>query len=838
MGIRGLFEASGEGWRKIRNLILPTPKTSTMSLSCQNLLLAAGLTFAAAAHGQSSIDALAGKFVTYVRADRKEKVIVVTDKSFYVAGESIWLKGWCLDSLSNRFIYLSKTMIVDLVDDKDSVIGQLLFNISARKTAGRIVLPATLAEGNYWLRAYTTRIVGQDSNRIFVKPIYVVNPNKPNPDILKTYANKSTAGEAAPDAPDTPDTSAPQMIFYPEGGAIISGTTATVAFRSVSANGQPAEVSGFVTDPLHDTVSRFRSAAGMGKFRFDAFNPRKYTAHIAWNGREVLYPLPAIDQFASQLTIVGQDERMLKMQVSLGDSLYKKHKVTRILGMSRDSLCFAAEGTDMYQVNVPLVSFPLGRACFVLFDDQGNIASQRSVYIRNSDSGRIVAATDKTDYSPGDNVNLRIGVKAPDNIPVITILSISVTDDRLTGNRGAAQDVARGLPETEEAQFRDYSPAALDVLMMTAAPLYTGWGKAPAGGAGRVAARFADSTLLYIRGKAVGKNNLSLQREVVNLVAADKGLFLTDTTDKDGRFVFPLSEYDDGARFYIKLTKINGNGAGGKLVLDKADIPKFHTPQALKRGYSSEELAMVRRYKRIQDAMKQLVEKASDTLKPATVVDRKKLPPEDEAQRVSLFSDIIAPDQLKTGGVDMIYHALLNIPGFTTGVNRTLSGRANAPLVLVDGIQAGGGNLKSFFESFDESNVEFIEVLKGPLTAIYGMQGAAGVILIHSRNHGQDVAQQDVAQVNEKGLATISPRGYCCQPDVFASGYDNTKGVQGAGMGYAPTLYWNANLLTDTQGNAQVDFSTALRRATYSAAIVGFTPGAGIVAKTIQIICR
>jgi hypothetical protein len=61
-----------------------------MSLSCQNLLLAAGLSFAVAAHGQSSIDELAGKFVTYVRSGRKEKVFVVTDKSFYSAGESMY----------------------------------------------------------------------------------------------------------------------------------------------------------------------------------------------------------------------------------------------------------------------------------------------------------------------------------------------------------------------------------------------------------------------------------------------------------------------------------------------------------------------------------------------------------------------------------------------------------------------------------------------------------------------------------------------------------------------------------------------------------------------------
>src|SRR5579863_6414101 len=423
-----------------------------MSLSCQNLLLAACLSVAVAANGQSSLDELAGKFVKYVRADRKEKLVVLTDKPFYSAGESIWLKAWCLDSLSNRNIYLSKNLFVDLVDDKDSVINQILLNIPGRKTAGKILLPATLNEGYYWLRAYTTRILKEGSSRLLVKPIFVANPNKPNPRALGTYITKSAVATA--------DTSAPSMIFYPEGGSIISGTTATVAFRSMSADGYAVDVAGFVTDTRSDTVARFSSVKGMGKFSFDAYNPRKYTAHVNWGGRYVLYPLPVIDQWAMQLTVVAQDDHTLKMQVSLGDSLYKKHKATRILGMSKDSLCFAATGSDMYQVNVPLANFPLGRACIVLFDDQGNLVSQRSVYIRSNDSGRIVAATDKTAYSPGDKVNLSIGVKAAHDIPVVTLLSVAVTDDRLTGEHGSTDDGMDRLPVPEEAQYRDYSPAA------------------------------------------------------------------------------------------------------------------------------------------------------------------------------------------------------------------------------------------------------------------------------------------------------------------------------------------------------------------------------------------
>jgi hypothetical protein len=812
-------------------------KSTIMSLSCQNLLLAAGLSIAATAHGQSSVDELAGKFVKYVRADRKEKLIVLTDKPFYSAGESIWLKAWCLDSLSNRFIYLSKNLFVDLVDDKDSVISQILFNIPGRKTAGMILVPATLGEGCYWLRAYTNKILKEDDSRMLVKPIFVANPNKPNPHALGAYVSKSGAVAA--------DTSAPRVSFFPEGGSIISGTTATVAFRSMATGGHPADFAGYVTDTRNDTVARFSSAQGMGKFSFDAFNPRKYTAHVNWGGREVLYPLPAIDQFASQLTVIGQDDHALKMQVSLGDSLYKKNKATRILGMSRDSLCFAATGTDMYQVNVPLANFPLGRACFILFDAQGNLVSQRSIYIRSNDSGRIVAATDKAAYSPGDKVNLSIGVKAAHDNPVMTLLSVSVTDDRLTGEHSNADDGMDRLPAPEDAQYRDYSPAALDVLMLTEPPLYTNWAKAPAGGSGQTAARFADSNLLDIRGRAVDKNNAPLQRYVVNLVAADKGLFLADTTDENGRFLFPLSEYDDGTRFNMKLTNLKGRGTEGKLILDKMDYPKFNTPRALKRGFTSDEVVMIRRYKEIQAEEEQAMAKDGTLLKPVTVVGRKKLPDEDEAQRASPFSDVIGPDDLHRGGVDMVYNALSNVPGLTSGINETATGSmvtgagsagTTAMLVEMDGVQVNtGGDLKGFLETLDESNIEFIEVLKGPLTAIYGMQGSAGVILIHSVNHNQNVVS-----VNDKGISTIYPKGYANQQDVFAAaGNAKKKGsAAAAASADASTLYWNASLPTDNLGNAKVDFFTGSRQATYSATIIGVTPGGDIVEKTIQIKCR
>jgi outer membrane receptor protein involved in Fe transport len=288
----------------------------------------------------------------------------------------------------------------------------------------------------------------------------------------------------------------------------------------------------------------------------------------------------------------------------------------------------------------------------------------------------------------------------------------------------------------------------------------------------------------------------------------------------------------------MKITDIHSKGIEGKLILEKLDYPHFPTPQELKRGFSGEELAVIRRYRSIEAAAVQSEVKDTTLLKPATVDGRPKLPDEDEAKRASPFSDIIGPDQLRKGGVDAIYNALSNIPGFTSGINRTPSGgsmNVDPFYVLLDGVpQNTGGDIKDFLESLDANNVEFIEVLKGPLTAIYGMEGSSGVILIYSIN-----TTQDVAQTNDRGLTTIYPKGYYIESDVYASGYDKKKGAPAVGgTGDVPTLYWNANIATDNLGNARVDFFTGRQQATYSAAIVGVTPGGDIVEKTIQIKCK
>src|SRR5579863_9637067 len=184
---------------------------------------------------KGGIDALAGQFIKYIRSADKEKIVVLTDKMFYASGENIWLKAWCLNALSNKVIHKSKNLFVDIVDDRDSLISQLLFNMEEQQTDGRILLPESLKEGYYWLRAYTNNMLKEDTGSIFVKPVYILNASKSDPHSLSAQVDKIN---------DNEDTSTPRLTFFPEGGSIISGTTANVAFLCSNASGKPLDVSG------------------------------------------------------------------------------------------------------------------------------------------------------------------------------------------------------------------------------------------------------------------------------------------------------------------------------------------------------------------------------------------------------------------------------------------------------------------------------------------------------------------------------------------------------------------------------------------------------------------
>jgi hypothetical protein len=774
-----------------------------------------------------TLDKLAGNFIKNIRKNPEEKLFVGTDKWFYSAGETIWFKIYMLDAVSLRPIHEGKNIFLDLVNDKDSVISQVLLNVGEKRTSGNILLPPYLKEGNYWIRAYTRNILLHDSNGIFVKPVYIINAGNPDPRSLTEAYNKTVV--------DAEDTSAPRLLFYPEGGSIIAGTTATFAFRALNARSEPLEVSGWVTDTRDSTATNFKTTLpGLGKFSFDAWNPRKYFAHIKWkNNRVLTYPLPHIDQFASQLSLTEQDNQTIKIRVSLGDSLYNKNKKTYLLGISRDSLCFAASGTNMYDVLIPKSSFPKGRATLFLFNEEKEIVSQRCIYI---DTGftNVVVETDKSVYGPREKVKLNLNSSTLEGHPLGALFSLSVTDDRFSTPL-KEQDIFSSfnpdnveLPEAGSSASpgwnKKYSSLEIDLIMLMQKNLYSGWKyNMPIEQTASIID--PDSNLLSISGKIEDKGNKPVKGCLVYLQSKSKSIFQNDTTDANGHFMFYVGDFNEGEQFNLKVTSLKGNGIEGRVVLDNVAFPQFSTPHQLKKRFDKSELNEIRHFKTRQPDSTLFVN-ANSTLRPVTVKGTKTNGATyDQSKRVSTTSYIITSDQLSSGDPNVLINAIKNVPGLYTGMTSTAGTSHN--LVIVDGVNSSNDILSSL----NPLQVDFIEVLRGPETAYYGVEGADGVILVNTISK-----LKEVTTVDDKGAATIFPKGYFKKTEFPSPDYDKKEKNKNTSFpDLRSTIYWNGDLQTDNNGKVDVVFFTADASATYTASVLGVTASGELIYKQIKI---
>lgn len=123
-------------------------------------------------------------------------------------------------------------------------------------------------------------------------------------------------------------------------------------------------------------------------------------------------------------------------------------------------------------------------------------------------------------------------------------------------------------------------------------------------------------------------------------------------------------------------------------------------------------------------------------------------------------SSVVTADQIKQRGITTVQDALRALPGVSvngTGNSsmqvRIRGAEANHTLILIDGIEAAGGDAAYNLSGLEASNIEKIEVLRGPQSVFYGSNASAGVVNIITRKGG--IGQTYSASI-EAGAATTA----------------------------------------------------------------------------------
>src|SRR5579859_632838 len=85
----------------------------------------------------------------------QEKLFVHTDKSFYLAGELLWCRLYCVDGNTHRPQGVSRLAYVELLDQDNKPVLQGKIALEKGFGDGSFYIPPSILTGAYQLRAYT-----------------------------------------------------------------------------------------------------------------------------------------------------------------------------------------------------------------------------------------------------------------------------------------------------------------------------------------------------------------------------------------------------------------------------------------------------------------------------------------------------------------------------------------------------------------------------------------------------------------------------------------------------------------------------------------------------------
>ncbi|MEI9912314.1 MAG: hypothetical protein WDO71_23260 [Bacteroidota bacterium] len=345
--------------------------------------------------------------VNYAEKYSPERMYLHYDKSAYSAGETIWFKAYLMNEIFPAD--QSKTVYVDWIDDKGSLLQHSVSPVIEAATNGQFDIPADFKGRYIHVRAYTKWMLNFDSAFLYDKTIPVISKNASQP--VKQNAI------------------IPSVSFFPEGGDAIAGISNKVAFKANDQWGRPVKIKGVILDSRGKITDSLKTMHdGMGYFLLLPEPGLSYTAK--WKDEknvERTAALPSIKQggVSLQVTVAGSNRYF---NVRYTPDAAAASDTVHIVGMMHQHLAFKlakATNTPFIKATIPVKELPTGILTITVFDKQWNALAERITYINNEDY-LFYPEMEVQHWGMNKRARNEIKITVPDSL--IANLSVSVTD--------------------------------------------------------------------------------------------------------------------------------------------------------------------------------------------------------------------------------------------------------------------------------------------------------------------------------------------------------------------------------------------------------------------------
>jgi TonB-dependent SusC/RagA subfamily outer membrane receptor len=731
----------------------------------------------------------------------QEKVYLHLDKQTYNVGESIWFKAYFIDATTHKPSKHSNILIVELVNSFGKTSMTRLLKLKDGFTIGDFKIYDTVPSGLYEIRAYSSWMRNFGDDYFFKRQIEILNPEFSN----QLYRDQKLANKRLKKK-SIRKSEKLDVQFFPEGGDLVTGLESRVAFKAVNELGIGVDIRGEVLNKQGDVVSEFKSFnQGMGAFAFKPVAGEKYKAVIILQEEkhnEVPLPEPLKSGFTLSVNSLDSKEIIVNIRSTENDQWVS------LIGQTRGRVNFNQSlllENRTAEIKISSDKFPTGILQLTLFNQALVPQCERLVFINHNDFLNIELETDRENYGSREKISLKINVRDPDNYPVEGNFSLSVTGNEYNKDRGdfysgivsylVLSSDLKGPVQNPEQYFEKNTAEtreALDYLMMTQGwrrftwenvigeiPMKIDWeverGLAVAG---KVTREFFGIPLKFL---PVTLTVLSGFNDVYN----------TRTNEK-GKYLFNLPDYEDTLDIEITSTRPSGR-KNLVIYIDETELPE---KDFLFSSYSKNmEVLGSNSFRPVPEKG---IDKDQSTIqgihgKPDNVIY--------VDEKLATYNNVFDIIKGRVPGV-LVAGNSIQIRGPNSFFLST------EPLYLIDDVPVDANAISTL----NPQDVERIEILKGPSSAIYGSRGANGVVAVYTKR----------GKIMKKGVLESQILGFY-RPREFYSPRYGTRFDQ-LNPDDRTTLFWAPTIMTDSKGQADTVFFTSDVKGKFDISLEGVSP--------------
>lgn len=777
------------------------------------------LIFSIAAY-TSSAQKVQAAIETLYKKYPQEKVVLSYSKPEYVAGETIFFKAYVLTGYEPTEV--STNLYTELYDKDRNVIQQAIIPLFNGSGEGSFVLPPSLEENVYYVRAYTRYMLNYDEAFQYLKPLNIYNPYS-----AKKLQPKPEAWTAA---------------VFAEGGKLLNGITAKLSVRIYTTSTLPQTVKAQLvekgTNNFVADVTMLNNETGT--VLLTPVDGKQYAIKLTDNnGKEQWANVPAAASAGTALSLNVREEA-IDYTVAV-KNIPGNGAGYKLMGTVHDQVVFLASikksgGTVSGSINT--VGMPAGVMRLTLFDEKETPLNERLCFLHQQlKTVQPAISTDTLSFAEKGRNRWSVSLDSTS----WPSYAVQVSDAGYTSENSFLSDVYLTSDFTTPLQnsasyftnLNDAKREALDALLITEKWERFAWSEILAGRFPII--RFLpDAFLSYAALAHKAKKPQPLKD--INLIVKGKDSsvqFIQVKTDSTGRFVMQNLIFTDTVRVYYQANKRKTFERDVELEFEALNkfqpYKKVFPPSAMEtvvRGKNDEAPPAVQRAM-AQRATELLIKEKTKMLEEVVISTKAKNATQQLNEKLSsgIFSslgervfDFINEDQTAAMGYTNLLDWLVSrVPGFSVErFNDTVVPylRGGIAELFIDEIPVDPATLISL----SAGEVAMIKVVSG---ITLGIRGGNGAILIYTRRAGQ------ATQFSTPTLLNNFLAGYQKQPLPFVPDYsdESLKNTEDK----RAILFRTGLLRPDTKQKGIIAFYNNDTAKSYRVTITGFTAAGRLV---------